>query len=228
MRQIYESNEEQSQPVPSLPRHKISNANIYAHLRAPWVHSIMAPHTIISHRTIRIQGEIFSCSIIELCGWRNKTCASKWDGLKKKQEINSDRHLQASNEHPRKQHTILTGKLWCKLGFLLFYMFRLLTSHYMNLWQSLLKSKSPSGLFLSRGKANEEVLLGFNEKKYSKLICCANVVKSFLFFRCLSHHARSLSHKDLLSWCQTRATFLLELVTYLSDKTKPGLRLVLN
>lgn len=48
-------------------------------------------------------------------------------GRKKKQEINSDRHLQTSNEHPRKQHTILTGKLWCKLGFLLFYMFRLLT-----------------------------------------------------------------------------------------------------
>lgn len=145
MRQIYESNEEQSQPLPSLPRHKISNANIYAHLRAPWVHSIMAPHTIISHRTIRIQGEIFSCSIIELCGWRNKTCASKWDGLKKKQEINSDRHLQASNEHPRKQHTILTGKLWCKLGFLLFYMFRLLTSHYMNLWHHCWSQNPPLG-----------------------------------------------------------------------------------
>lgn len=82
----HESNKEQSQPLPSLSRHEISNANIYAHLRAPWVHSIMAPHAIISHRTIRIQGEIFSCSIIELCGWRDKTRASKWDGEKNPQK----------------------------------------------------------------------------------------------------------------------------------------------
>lgn len=171
MRQIYESNKEQSQPLPSLSRHKISNANIYAHLRAPWVHSIMAPHTIISHRTIRIQGEIFSCSIIELCGWRDKTCASEMGG--KKQEINSDRHLQASNEHPRKQHTTLTGKPWCRLGFMPLYMFRLLTSHYLDLlWQSLLKSKPPSGLFLSWGKASEEVLLGFNKKGFKTDLLC--------------------------------------------------------